>query len=332
MEQTRFSHSGLNGSVLPDVAGEMPELVAEAITFQGDRTVSSQSFETIHPSGDDVVVETEMTGISAGTEKLLWAGDMPPFPGMGYPLVPGYETVGRVIWAEAGPSLYGKRVFVPGSYSLKDVKCLFGGAASRITVPATRVRVIDHLEPDEGIMLSLAATAHHAIASGGAPNLIVGFGALGRLIFRVAKALGHPQPAVWESNPARGRAEGIVSTTAEGDAGQQYRSVYDASGNSAIIDRLMQALKPRGTLILAGFYSDRVSFDFAPAFIKEARIQISAEWSQSDMDAVLALIDDGRLSLADLVTHTMPWHRAAVAYDTAFNDPNCLKMTLDWRS
>jgi 3-hydroxyethyl bacteriochlorophyllide a dehydrogenase len=49
------------------------------------------------PGAKDVVVETEWSGISAGTERLLFKGRMPPFPGMGYPLVPGYESVGKVI-------------------------------------------------------------------------------------------------------------------------------------------------------------------------------------------------------------------------------------------
>jgi 3-hydroxyethyl bacteriochlorophyllide a dehydrogenase len=49
------------------------------------------------PTGSDVVVEVRWSGISTGTEKLLWTGKMPMFPGMGYPLVPGYESVGRVI-------------------------------------------------------------------------------------------------------------------------------------------------------------------------------------------------------------------------------------------
>ena len=48
------------------------------------------------PAADDVVVDVEWSGISTGTERLLWSGRMPPFPGMGYPLVPGYESVGRV--------------------------------------------------------------------------------------------------------------------------------------------------------------------------------------------------------------------------------------------
>jgi 3-hydroxyethyl bacteriochlorophyllide a dehydrogenase len=49
-----------------------------------------------------VVVDVEWSGISTGTERLLWSGRMPPFPGMGYPLVPGYESVGRVSPPPAG--------------------------------------------------------------------------------------------------------------------------------------------------------------------------------------------------------------------------------------
>ena len=55
------------------------------------RTVALQE-----PGADDLVVDAVWSGISSGTERLLWAGRMPHFPGMGYPLVPGYETVARV--------------------------------------------------------------------------------------------------------------------------------------------------------------------------------------------------------------------------------------------
>ena len=42
------------------------------------------------PPGDaDVVVATAWSGISAGTERLLWQGRMPPFPGIFYLLVRG---------------------------------------------------------------------------------------------------------------------------------------------------------------------------------------------------------------------------------------------------
>ncbi|MFO0448688.1 MAG: hypothetical protein ACK52I_08500, partial [Pseudomonadota bacterium] len=45
----------------------------------------------VPPGPEDVVVDVEFSGISTGTERLLWSGRMPPFPGLGYPLVPGYE-------------------------------------------------------------------------------------------------------------------------------------------------------------------------------------------------------------------------------------------------
>ena len=96
------------------------------------------------PGPADLVVDVEWSGISTGTERLLWSGKMPPFPGMGYPLVPGYETVGRVVEAggEAGTAV-GARVFVPGAKCFGDVRGLFGGAASRLVVPAARTVAFD---------------------------------------------------------------------------------------------------------------------------------------------------------------------------------------------
>ena len=80
----------------------------------------------------DVVVEVSHSGISTGKEKLFWDGRMPPFPGMGYPLVPGYEAAGEVVEA-AGTGSHlkaGDRVFVPGATCFGvPVKGLFGAAA-----------------------------------------------------------------------------------------------------------------------------------------------------------------------------------------------------------
>jgi bacteriochlorophyllide a dehydrogenase len=74
-----------------------------------------------------------------------------------------------------------------------------------------------------------------------------------------------------------------------------------------------------------------LSFAFPPAFMKEAHIRIAAEWRPDDLVQVTRLIDDGRLSLDSLITHRKPAEKAEAAYRTAFNDPSCLKMILDWR-
>ncbi len=65
--------------------------------------------------------------------------------------------------------------------------------------------------------------------------------------------------------------------------------------------------------------------------MREARIRISAEFRPDDLAAVTALIEGGRLSLDGLITHRVPAAQAQDAYRTAFADPACLKMILDWR-
>ena len=65
--------------------------------------------------------------------------------------------------------------------------------------------------------------------------------------------------------------------------------------------------------------------------MKEARFRIAAEWAADDMVATRQLVESGTLSLAGLVTHTRAASAASEAYETAFTDPNCLKMILDWK-
>jgi 3-hydroxyethyl bacteriochlorophyllide a dehydrogenase len=286
------------------------------------------------PGDDDIVVAVEWSGISTGTERLLWSGRMPHFPGMGYPLVPGYESVGRVI--SAGSQAVrrpGEKVFVAGARCFGDVRGLFGGAAARLVVPDKRAVLLDDATGAEGVLLALAATAWHAMAAPHAalPDLIVGHGVLGRLLARIAVLRGGA-PVVWERNAARrDGAQGYAVVDPDADARRDYRSIYDVSGDSDIIDLLVQRMAPDGEIVLAGFYSERIGFSFPPAFMREARIRIAAEWQEADLRATSDAIANGALRLDGLVTHREAAERAPAAYAQAFTDPACLKMVLDWR-
>lgn len=284
----------------------------------------------------DVVVDVAWSGISTGTERLLWSGRMPPFPGMGYPLVPGYESVGRVVQAGAQSGRRsGDFVFVPGASCFGDVRGLFGGAAARLVVPGARVVAIDEQLGDRAALLALAATAYHALAAGDAkgPDLIVGHGVLGRLIARLAMVEGGDPPVVWERDPQRREgASGYRVLDPLDDPRRDYSAIYDVSGDASLLDELIGRLSPGGEIVLAGFYSEPLSFDFPAAFIREARIRVAAEWQPPDLVAVREKVETGLLSLDDLITHRMHARSAAAAYETAFADPACLKMILDWRS
>ena len=305
----------------------------QAIVLSAPRHLSVNRIAIDDPSAQDVVVEVEWSGISAGTERMLWAGTMPAFPGMGYPLVPGYESVGRIVAAgdDTGRSA-GESVFVPGAQCFGPIRGLFGGAARRLVVAARRALPIDPDLAEDGALLALAATAHHAIAGHPVPDLVVGHGVLGRLVARLVVALGHPAPVVHETDASRrAGATGYDVVAPLDDPRRDYRVICDVSGAASILDQLVQRAAPGGEIILAGFYAEPLSFAFPPAFMREIRLRVAAQWQPADLTAVEALVATRRLALDGLVTHRAPADAAPEAYRTAFEDPSCLKMLIDWR-
>ena len=275
-----------------------------AVVLEGPERLALSRVALSPPGEDDLVVDIEWSGISTGTERLLWSGRMPHFPGMGYPLVPGYESVGRIreVGARAGRMRAGERVFVPGARCFGNIRGLFGGAAAQLVVPAAKVVPVHEDLGDRAVLLARLAV------------------------------LGGGTPTIWERNAVRaGGAEGYRVCDPADDARRDYRAIYDVSGDASLLDELIGRLAPGGEIVLAGFYVEPLSFAFAPAFMREARIRVAAEGREPDLAAVSALAESGELSLDGLITHRCDASEADGAYRTAFGDPACLKMILDWR-
>lgn len=306
-----------------------------AVVLTGPKDLALQPVPLVPAGSEDVVVDIHYSGISTGTEKLLWSGKMPPFPGMGYPLVPGYEAMGEVVEAPANTNLRsGDLVFVPGASCFGEVRGLFGASARRIAARPNRLVTLDPGTGPEGSLLALAATARHAIAADGArpPDLIVGHGVLGRLLAQFAMMRGGKPPVVWETDPVRRAGDyayEVLDPTA--DSRTDYGVIYDATGKSELLDTLIGRLTKGGEIVLAGFYPDPVSFAFPPAFMKEARFRIAAEWTRVDMISTAGLLNAGHLNLDHLITHRTAAADAPAAYETAFTDSACTKMILDWK-
>jgi bacteriochlorophyllide a dehydrogenase len=307
-----------------------------AVVLNAPKTLALETVNLTDPGPDDLVVDIAHSGISTGTEKLFWSGDMPPFPGMGYPLVPGYEASGEVV--EAGSNTgykAGDHVFVPGANCYDGVFGLFGGATRRLITAKDRVTRIDRQLGAQGALLALAATARHAMAGldKSVPDLIVGHGVLGRLLARLTLAAGAPAPTVWEIDPIRAAgADGYEVLHPDKDLRREYRSIYDASGNGSLLNDLVGRLSKGGEIVLAGFYTAPLQFSFPPAFMKEARFRVAAEWVRDDLAATRTLVENGALSLDGLITHQSAAQDAPGAYRTAFEDPSCLKMILNWET
>ena len=311
--------------------------LATAVVFESPGNLSLREVGLPDCDPADCLVEVDWSGISTGTERLLWDGRMPHFPGLNYPLVPGYESVGRVIAAGCEATIEPDSVvFVPGSRGFQDVAGLFGGAARQLVVNSNRLIPLAPETGSEGVLLALIATAIHAVKrfeDAALPELIVGHGVLGRLVARVCTALGEAPKAVWEKDPARRAGQHPYPVLdPETDTDTRYSRICDVSGDAQILNSLLPRLTKPGCVVLAGFYHQPVAFDFPVAFMAEATLRIAAEWQPEDLALAQQLLSEGRIAVADLITHTYAAREAAPAYDIAFSDPECLKMILDWRS
>jgi len=97
-----------------------------------------------------------------------------------------------------------------------------------------------------------------------------------------------------------------------------------------LLNAFIERLAPGGEVVLAGFY-DSLSFKFVPAFLREARLRVAAEWRADDLQYVVDMANAGTLRLDGIITHRSEASDACRAYPVAFSDPECVKMVLDWR-
>ena len=99
----------------------------------------------------------------------------------------------------------------------------------------------------------------------------------------------------------------------------------------SVLNKLISQLEVGGEITLAGFYDKDIQFNFPSAFMKEAKLRIAAQWAPQDLKDVKQLISFGKLNLDGLITHHRKPSSIGDVYRTAFEDPNCLKMVVDWR-
>jgi threonine dehydrogenase-like Zn-dependent dehydrogenase len=211
------------------------------------------------PGPDDVVVRTLYSGVSRGTESLVFRGGVPAsqhavmrapfqegeFPG---PVKYGYLNVGVV---EQGP-LTGRTVF-----------CLYPHQ-TRYVVPASAVTPVpDDVPPARAILAGTVETAVNAVWDA-APHVgdriaVVGAGMVGASVARVLAGIpaAHVQLVdVDESKATLAAALGVEFAT-PAVAGGDLDLVVHASATDAGLARSLELLAREGTVVELSWYGDR---------------------------------------------------------------------------
>jgi 3-hydroxyethyl bacteriochlorophyllide a dehydrogenase len=317
---------------------------AKAIVFRGVRQIELSEVSLKPVSSTDVLVETYWSSISTGTEKMAYNGLIPSWPFI-FPFIPGYESVGKIIEVgdHVNQSLIGKFAYVAGSFGYEGVNAAFGGASEYIVCPVESITVLDNLEnPECGIALPLGATALHIVDLAQVKNkkvLVLGQGAVGILAVELAKLMGAELVAATDTQKNRlNYSTADLKVNAETDdvsaalAGHEFDVLIDSTGIMSAIDTGLRFLKFHGVVLLGGYYQ-RINIDYSQAFQKELSFIAAKQWAKGDLERVRELIAQNKLNAERIFTHQHTVEDdISSAYLQAFNDPDCLKMILIWKT
>lgn len=213
------------------------------------------------PGPDDVLVRTRYSGVSRGTETLVFGGGVPrsqyevmrapfqegDFPG---PVKYGYLSVGTV---EHGP---------PGLLG-RDVFCLYPHQ-TRYVVPAAAVTPVpDGVPAARAVLAGAVETAVNAVWDAaplvGDRIAVVGAGMIGCCVAGVLAGFPGARVQLVDVNPARAAvAEAFgVGFAAPGDAAGECDLVVHASATQDGLVRSLELLAPEGVVIELSWYGDR---------------------------------------------------------------------------
>jgi NADPH:quinone reductase-like Zn-dependent oxidoreductase len=212
------------------------------------------------PERDEIVVRTLCSGVSRGTETLVFRGGVPPsqyatmrapfqegeFPA---PVKYGYLNVGAV---ERGPAeLRGRTVF-----------CLYPHQTAYV-VPAAAVTVVpDGVPPARAVLAGTVETAVNALWDArpllGDRVAVVGGGMVGCCVARLLSRFPAVQVTLVDVDPGRAEVAGAlgVEFALPGDAAGGRDLVVHASATSAGLQRSLELLAPEGTVIDLSWYGD----------------------------------------------------------------------------
>jgi threonine dehydrogenase-like Zn-dependent dehydrogenase len=296
---------------------------ARALFHTAPRCVEIREVPAPRPAAGEVIVRTLCSGISGGTERLVYRGEVPAdlalddtLDALGgtfsYPFAYGYACVGEV--AESGQPVF---AFHPH----QDVFAARPG--DLIPLPP--------VDPASATLLPLVETALQVTLDAGTGYrdraIVLGAGVLGLLTSLLMQRSGWrpllAEPQAWRR--ALASSLGATAVAPEELAEEKVALVVDASGNPDAPALALNMLGHEGTLLIASWFGTKpVVLPLGGAFhrrrliIRSSQVstipaRLSGTWTRSRRrrETVDLLAE---LPLAELCTHVFAFGQAADAF------------------
>lgn len=327
---------------------------AEALVVTGPDTVELGKVRLPRPGKGQLLIESEFSCISPGTELRTMAclGPDAEYP----PYVPGYSVVGRVVAAGEGAEMeVGTRVFSAGAVG--GVPQARWGAHSSVCLvnEESALAVGDELPAEEACLLKLAAIAYRgcrlANPSIGERVVVLGLGPIGQLSARCFSACGASVVGI-DLDQARVdllRSAGIEAMRGGLDAPERLKRLWgcgadivvDSTGVASVVSQALEYARekpwdnsevPGIRLVLQGSLRGDFSLDYDTAFCRETTVLVPRDNQRRDLEGVFTLMKEGAVSFTGIVSEVRRPIDAPAAYaDLRARKGGLVTIAFDWR-
>ena len=319
----------------------MTSASAEAVWFPSPRKVALLEEPLPRLEAEEIRVRAVASGISHGTEMLVYRGlvpeelplDLPTLKGsFAFPIKYGYASVGRVV--EAGSEVVSVR---PG-----DVVFVHHPHQSEYVVPASAaIKLPPGIEPECGVFLANVETAVNVMLDAhprlGERVVIFGQGIIGLLLTQLMRRAGAGLVVAVDPAASRRRAgadlgadvtlrpEGAEHAVRRLTDGVGADLALEASGSADALNDALRCLAFQGTAVVCSWYGTKpVTLELGDAFHRRRLRVVSSQVSNVDPALHprwgparrLALAREllASLRLSELITHRIPFEQAEDAY------------------
>lgn len=318
------------------------------LVFPNPLKIETEEFETKDVAEGEVLIETEATLISTGTELTALTGNFPKDSAWSryikYPFVPGYSSVGRILQ-------FGSRV---EKFKVGERVAAYSPHATRALVNADQLVLVPS-------SVTIEDACFHAIAAGvmnsvrlakvslGESVVVLGLGLLGQMAVLFSRMAGaFPVVAVDLAEERLKLAETSGATvTLHAESWVDVRTavkrltkeagadkVFEVTGNPEVISEAIGLAKRQGYFIILSSPRGKTTLDFHDEVNSPSRIIIGTHfgsqpayetpynpWTRKrNTELFFELLSAGLLKISHLVTHRYNWREAETAFEMLLED------------
>jgi 2-desacetyl-2-hydroxyethyl bacteriochlorophyllide A dehydrogenase len=324
---------------------------AQAIVFPAVNQVEIQSCDLPELRADEVLIRTQYSGISQGTEIWALIGQRPE---LRFPTVPGYQSVGVIekLGESATGFEIGQRVLFRSSRLPEHFPPTWMGAHVSHAIVTSQGDRAPIVIPENCDSIAATLAALPAVSLRGINMLdvkigdlvvVTGQGLIGQGSAQLARLRG-ATVIVADINARRLELShqcgaDVPVNIKEQNLGEAVRCikpkgadvVIETTGRADQFAPCINLLREQGQLLLQGWYPQPITFDFHQTHGKRPTIAITCGFDSDEVRQCLTLMSQNKLRFSELVTHRLPIHQAPEIYQKMVNNaPDVLGVVFDW--